>query len=116
VFFPQDAGFTAFLKKNGLNAEDLLGNKALLTDVLKLHVVPHIIRSGHISRHPWTVKTLLKGWAGRISLFRKWKSVLVESKGNGDHYSKVVLADIAVGKSIVHVIDYPLFQGLPKKA
>jgi hypothetical protein len=45
----------------------------------------------HSSNHspPQTVKTLLKGWAGRISLFRKWKSVLVESKGNGDHYSKV---------------------------
>ena len=35
------------------------------------------------------MRTLLKGWAGRISLFRKWKSVLIESKGNGDHYSKV---------------------------
>ena len=30
------------------------------------------------------------------------------------HCLQVVLADIAVGKSIVHVIDYPLFQGLPK--
>ena len=46
---------------------------------------------------PQSVRTLLKGWAGRITLFRKWREVYVASKGNGDHYSKV-------GGRLLHVL------------
>ena len=38
---------------------------------------------------PQHARTLLKGWSGRIALFRHWRSVFVSSKGNPDRDSKV---------------------------
>lgn len=43
------------------------------------------------------MKTLLNGWIGKISLFRKRGSVLIESRGNGDHYSKVGVRNQGLG-------------------
>ena len=40
VFAPTDAAFQAALEALGVSAEDLLGNTALLNDVLLYHVVP----------------------------------------------------------------------------
>lgn len=50
---------------------------------------------------PQTVKTLLNGWIGKISLFRKRHSVFIESAGNGDHLSKVGVRNQWLGAWVV---------------
>jgi len=43
VFAPTNAAFGAFLEQSNVTAEELLGNKELLTTVLKYHVVPEVV-------------------------------------------------------------------------
>lgn len=50
-----------------------------------------------LSPPPQSVKTLLRGWSGRISLFKSRRAVYIESKGNGDHLSKVTARVLASG-------------------
>ena len=112
IFAPTDKAFEnliAFAKESKLEITD-----ALLTEILKLHVVPGIVYSTDVvkAKSTLTVPALSQG---NVSVQFKDGSVLVNGEGNTES-AKVVVADVLYNNGVVHVIDTVLLPKLDGKA
>lgn len=95
VFAPTDDAFVALLAELGITAEDLLGNQALLTEVLLYHVAWGSRNAANVIASP-RIRTL-QGEA----LFQNG-GVLTDSNGRT---STIIVTDIFASNGVIHVID-----------
>lgn len=100
VFAPTDAAFGNVLNLLGISANDLLGNKALLTDVLLYHVVSGAVTSDVVVG--LSSATTVEGSAVRIG---SGGPLGVQLNGS----SNVIIADISASNGVIHVIDNVLW-------
>jgi uncharacterized surface protein with fasciclin (FAS1) repeats len=95
VFAPTDAAFQALLAELGVTAEQLLGNKRLLTRVLRYHVIPNELDSTAVLAKK-RFRTLQGGF-----LFQE-NGVLTDGRGRT---ATIIATDIQAGNGVIHVID-----------
>ena len=102
VFAPTNAAFAKALADLGMTAEQLLGNKELLTSILLYHVT-------NGDRNSKSVVS-----AKKIKMLDKNNAeIMVKADGAYINNAKIVTADIMAKNGIIHVIDYVLLP--PKK-
>ena len=95
VFAPTDAAFTALLNELGVTAEELLSNKALVSRVLRYHIVPAELDSSEVLAQK-RIRTWQGGW-----LFQSG-GVLTDVNGRT---ANIIATDIEASNGIIHVID-----------
>jgi uncharacterized surface protein with fasciclin (FAS1) repeats len=95
VFAPTDAAFVALLGELGLTADQLLSNKALVTQVLLYHVARGNRDSGQVIASD-RIRTLNGGF-----LFQSG-GVLTDANGRT---SNIIAVDIKASNGVIHVID-----------
>jgi uncharacterized surface protein with fasciclin (FAS1) repeats len=95
VFAPTDAAFVALLDELGISAEDLLGDQALVTQVLLYHVARGRRYSGDVLASD-RIRTLERGF-----LFQDG-GVLTDENGRT---SNIIAIDVEAANGIIHVID-----------
>jgi uncharacterized surface protein with fasciclin (FAS1) repeats len=111
IFAPTNEAFVAALGDLGLSQQQLLMNKALLTDVLKTHilsgVVPSsvIIQKGALIAHAINdtdaVPRAFNVFTSDGGVYLKWNSALL----NKERSAQVIKADVPFGNSLIHVIN-----------
>jgi uncharacterized surface protein with fasciclin (FAS1) repeats len=94
VFAPTDAAFQALLAELGVTAEELLSNQALVSRVLRYHIVRDALDSSEVLASE-RIRTL----QGR--LFQS-NGVLTDVNGRT---ANIVATDIAASNGYIHVID-----------
>jgi uncharacterized surface protein with fasciclin (FAS1) repeats len=99
VFAPTNDAFAALLAELGLSKDQLLSNKALLTAVLKYHVV-----SGSVSSTQLPIGKPIMPAAGGFFKADKVGADLVITDGR-NRTSKIVQADIPASNGVIHAID-----------
>lgn len=99
VFAPTNDAFAALLTELGLSKDQLLSNKALLTAVLKYHVV-----SGSVSSTQVPIGKPIMPAAGGFFKADKVGADLVITDGR-NRTSKIVQADIPASNGVIHAID-----------
>ena len=95
VFAPTNQAFANLLTELGVTKEQLLGNKALLTQVLTYHVVPAKVYASQVK--PGMVKTV----QGNSFTFGSDGSI---TDGRG-RVAKLVATDVKASNGVIHVID-----------
>lgn len=95
VFAPTDAAFVALLGELGMTSEELLNNKALVTDVLLYHVARGYRDSGDVLASS-RIRTLNGGF-----LFQSG-GVLTDANGRT---ANIIVTDIPAANGVIHVID-----------
>ena len=95
VFAPTDAAFVSLLGELGVTAEQLLSDKALVTQVLLYHVARGNRDSGEVLASS-RIRTLNGGF-----LFQGG-GVLTDANGRT---SNIIAVDIKASNGIIHVID-----------
>lgn len=99
VFAPTNDAFSALLAELGVTKDQLLSNKALLTAVLKYHVV-----SGSVSSTQIPLGKAITPVGGGFFKVDKAGADLVITDGR-NRSSKIVQADVAASNGLIHVID-----------
>ena len=114
VFAPTDEAFEAAAAYLGVPLEDvlqqLIANRALLTDVLLYHVVPGNLRAADV--------VALDGQKVETLAGEKW-TVLVDGENVSvkDGYGQVVNVidvDVAASNGVIHVVDRPFNGAMPE--
>jgi transforming growth factor-beta-induced protein len=95
VFAPTDAAFIALLEELGVTADQLLSDRALVTRVLRYHILRGSFDSAEVLASE-RLRTLQGGW-----LFQSG-GVLTDANGRT---ANIVTTDIQVSNGIIHVID-----------
>ncbi len=95
VFAPTDAAFVALLGELGLTADQLLGNKDLVTQVLLYHVAAGKLDSTAVLASD-KIETLESGFLAQSG------GVLTDERGRT---ANIVAVDIMADNGIIHVID-----------
>ena len=101
VFAPTDAAFMDLLAELGITAEQLLSNKALVSRVLRYHIVRQELDSTEV-----LASERIRTWQGG----RLWQAGGILTDANG-RTSNIIDVDIQASNGIIHVIDTVL---LPK--
>jgi uncharacterized surface protein with fasciclin (FAS1) repeats len=96
VFAPTDAAFAALLTDLGLGKDELLANTALLTEVLKYHVLPARALKADIV--PGVQPATVQGGTFSIG------ADLVITDGNMGT-ARIVTTDVLASNGVIHVID-----------
>ncbi len=98
VFAPTNAAFAALLTELGVTAEQLLADRALLTQVLTYHVVPGRVLAADI-RNGQQADTV----QGQVFTLGTTGGVgITDAQGR---QARVVATDVAASNGVVHVID-----------
>jgi uncharacterized surface protein with fasciclin (FAS1) repeats len=95
VFAPTDAAFVALLGELGVTADQLLSNKALVTQVLLYHVARGSRDSAEILASS-RIRTLNGGFVFQNG------GVLTDARGRT---SNIIAVDIKASNGVIHVID-----------
>ena len=95
VFAPTDAAFLDLLDELGVTAEELLSDKALVSRVLRYHIVPEELDSTEVLASE-RIRTWQGGW-----LFQN-AGVLTDANGRT---ATIIDVDIQTSNGIIHVID-----------
>ena len=95
VFAPTDAAFLDLLDELGVTAEQLLSNKALVSRVLRYHILRDELDSTEVLASK-RIRTWQGGW-----LFQDG-GVLTDANGRT---STIIDVDIQTSNGIIHVID-----------
>ena len=95
VFAPTDAAFVALLEELDLTADELLGNQALVTQVLLYHVARGNRDSAEVLASS-RIRTMNRGF-----LFQNG-GVLTDANGRT---SNIIAVDIKASNGVIHVID-----------
>jgi uncharacterized surface protein with fasciclin (FAS1) repeats len=95
VFAPTDAAFLALLEELSLEADDILGNEPLLTEVLLYHVSQGRRASTNVVRAK-QVRMLNGGFLGQSG------GVLTDNQGR---QARIVGPDVFAANGVIHVID-----------
>lgn len=97
VFAPTNAAFAALLNELGVTKDELLANKALLTSVLKYHVVP-----GRVLKADVPV-------GAAIATLETGKTFTVDSSlaitDTAGRRANIVATDVFASNGVIHVID-----------
>lgn len=101
VFAPTDAAFTSLLGEIGLTAEELLGNSTLLLGILSYHLVPDVAALSTDLTDGQELVTAL-GPTVPLTVELEGGNVVIQGVGSD---ATVVLPDLEVCNSVVHVID-----------
>jgi uncharacterized surface protein with fasciclin (FAS1) repeats len=99
VFAPTNDAFTALLGELGVTKDQLLANKALLTAVLKYHVV-----TGQVNSSAIPLGKAVTPLAGGFFKVDKASSGLAVTDGR-NRTSNIVQADIAASNGVIHAVD-----------
>ena len=102
VFAPTDAAFTALLDELGVTADQLLSNQALVTKVLRYHIV----RGNLDSTEVLAKKSLRTLQGGRIL---QQNGVLTDANGRT---ASIITTDIQASNGVIHVIDRVLLPNM----
>lgn len=98
VFAPTNAAFAALLAELGVTAEQLLADRALLTQVLTYHVVPGRVLAADI-RNGQQADTV----QGQVFTLGTTGGVgITDARGR---QARVVATDVAASNGVLHVID-----------
>jgi transforming growth factor-beta-induced protein len=95
VFAPTDAAFVALLAELGLTAQQVLGDRDLLTSVLLYHVAAGERDSGDVLGSS-QIRMLSGGFLGQSG------GVLTDNNGRT---ANIIAVDVQASNGIVHVID-----------
>ena len=95
VFAPTDAAFVALLEELDLTADELLGNQALVTQVLLYHVARGNRDSAEVLASS-RIRTMNRGF-----LFQNG-GVLTDANGRT---SNIIAVDVKASNGVIHVID-----------
>jgi uncharacterized surface protein with fasciclin (FAS1) repeats len=95
VFAPTDAAFVSLLGELGLTAEQVLGNQALVTQVLLYHVARGNRDSADILSSS-RIRTLERGFLSQSG------GVLTDANGRT---ANIILPDVKASNGVIHVID-----------
>ncbi|QYY33889.1 fasciclin domain-containing protein (plasmid) [Cupriavidus pinatubonensis] len=99
VFAPTNTAFSALLGELGVSKDQLFSNKALLTAVLKYHVV-----AGQVNSSSVPLGKAINPVGGGYFKIDKTGSDLIITDGR-NRKSKIVQADIAASNGVIHAID-----------
>jgi uncharacterized surface protein with fasciclin (FAS1) repeats len=102
VFAPTDAAFAALLTELNISAEQLLANKALLTDVLTYHVLPKKLSARNIANG--ATPATLQGQAVTFDVQRRAGPDVRITDAQGRQAS-VIATNLFARNGVVHVID-----------
>ena len=102
VFAPTDAAFAAVLAETGLTAEQLLGNKELLTNILLYHVATGRRYAEDVLASD-RIRTLNGGFVFQDS------GVLTDANGRT---SNIIDTDIEASNGVIHVIETVILPSL----
>lgn len=107
ILAPTNEAFAAALNSLGITAEDLTGNIDLLREILAYHVIPAPFLAADFGSGVKGVETVL---GDDSSCGVGTVDVAVNEDGGvtivgGQTAAKVVMADVTVGTTVVHVID-----------
>jgi uncharacterized surface protein with fasciclin (FAS1) repeats len=95
VFAPTDAAFAVLLDELGVTAEELLSNKALVSRVLRYHIIRDELNSTEV-----LAKQRIRTWQGGW-LFQN-SGVLTDANGRR---ANIIQTDIEASNGTIHVID-----------
>jgi uncharacterized surface protein with fasciclin (FAS1) repeats len=95
VFAPTDAAFVSLLNELGLTASELLGNKALVTQVLLYHVARGNRDSAEVLASS-RIRTLQGGFLAQSG------GILTDARGRS---ANIIAVDIKASNGVIHVID-----------
>ena len=95
VFAPTDAAFLDLLDELGVTAEQLLSNKALVSKVLRYHIIRQELDSSEV-----LASSSIRTWQGG----RLWQDGGVLTDANG-RTANIIDVDIQASNGIIHVID-----------
>lgn len=95
VFAPTDAAFASLLDELGVTADQLLSDRALVTQVLLYHVARGNRPSAAVLNSD-SIRTLQKG------VFFQSGGVLTDARGRT---SNIIAVDIKASNGVIHVID-----------
>jgi transforming growth factor-beta-induced protein len=95
VFAPTDAAFTALLAELGVTAEQLLGDKMMLSRVLRYHIARGELEAAEVLASD-RIRTLQGG--------RLWQAGGVLTDANG-RTANIVQTNIQASNGVIHVID-----------
>jgi transforming growth factor-beta-induced protein len=95
VFAPTDAAFLDLLDELGITAEELLSNRALVSRVLRYHIVREELDSTEV-----LASESIRTWQGG----RLWQAGGVLTDANG-RMANIIDVDIQTNNGIIHVID-----------
>ena len=102
VFAPTDAAFAALLAELNISAEQLLANKALLTDVLTYHVLPQKLSARNIA--DGATPATLQGQAITFDVQRRAGPDVRITDAQGRH-ANVIFTNLFARNGVVHVVD-----------
>lgn len=95
VFAPTDAAFLDLLDELGVTAEELLSNRALVSRVLRYHIVREELDSTEV-----LASESIRTWQGG----QLWQAGGVLTDANG-RMANIIDVDIQTSNGIIHVID-----------
>ena len=95
VLAPTDEAFAALLDELGVTAEELLGNRPLLSRVLRYHIVRGTLDAEAVLASE-RLRTLQGGW-----IFQN-EGILTDANGRT---ANIIAVDIPAANGIIHVID-----------
>ncbi len=102
VFAPTDAAFAALLAELNISAEQLLANKALLTDVLTYHALPQKLSARNIANG--ATPATLQGQAITFDVQRRAGPDVRITDAQG-RQANVISTNLFARNGVVHVID-----------
>ena len=102
VFAPTDAAFMDLLDELGVTAEELLSDKALVSRVLRYHIIRQELDSTEV-----LASERIRTWQGG----RIWQEGGVLTDANG-RTSTIIDVDIQTSNGIIHVIDTVLLPNM----
>ncbi|EFN56922.1 hypothetical protein CHLNCDRAFT_143440 [Chlorella variabilis] len=109
LFAPTDKAFADAITALNLTAEEVLGDKDLLTTVLSYHVIPGVAVEAAALEEGQILQTILEGAAGQLKYYT-FKG-LPRLRTTADQVARITETDISAGKAIVHLIDAVLIPG-----
>ena len=95
VFAPTDSAFLDLLDELGVTADQLLSNKALVSKVLRYHIIRKELDSSEV-----LASSSIRTWQGG----RLWQDGGVLTDANG-RTANIIDVDIQASNGIIHVID-----------
>ena len=105
VFAPTNAAFAALLAELGMSKEQLLANKALLTQVLTYHVLPARVLKADVPVGSAIVTVQGESFSVNAQL------AITDRNGRS---ARIAATDVLASNGVIHVIDQVILPKLPK--
>lgn len=107
VFAPTNEAFAKALANLGISAEQLLGNRELLSSFLAYHVVPNVAAKASDLTNNQELPTALAGQS--LTAMVAPGKVTIKAFGSE---ANVVVADVMAAELVIHVVDAVLIPNM----